>query len=165
MRRAASLLHGPDLVLALVVLAGCGAAYYATTLFDEVSPLFAQNIGPEWFPRLMIWSIVALALLLPFEHLFVSGGRSKLDEERTDRLKGITFLTAGLLVLVVMAVELIGMALAMVLVSGLLPLLWGERRYHILIPFVLLFPAAVALVFVYVLKIYFEPGRFGFALG
>lgn len=158
-------MHRTDLAVALVVLAGCGAAYYATTLFDEVSALFAQNIGPEWFPRLTIWAIAALALALPFEHRFVSGGRRRLDEERTDRVRGITFLTAGLLLLVVVALELVGMALAMVLVSALLPLLWGERRWRVLAAFALLFPAAVALLFAYVLRIYFEPGRFGFALG
>lgn len=158
-------MHRTDLGLALVILAGCAALYYVTTTFDEVPPLFADNIGPAWFPRLMLWSIGVLALTLPFEHHFVAGGRGKLDEDRTDRVKGITFLTAGLLFVVVVAVELFGMALAMVLVSAALPLLWGERRYRVLIPFALLFPAAVALLFSQVLKIYFEPGRFGFAFG
>lgn len=158
-------MHRIDVAVALVILAGCGAVYYATTGFDEVSPLFADNIGPEWFPRLMIGSIAVLALALPFEHRFVAGGRSRLDEERTKRVKGITFLTAGLLLVVVTAVDLVGMALAMVLVSALLPLLWGERRYRVVIPFALLFPLAVAILFSRVLKIYFEPGRFGFAFG
>ncbi|HSA91247.1 MAG TPA: tripartite tricarboxylate transporter TctB family protein [Burkholderiales bacterium] len=158
-------MHRTDLAAALLILAGCGAVYYATTTFDEVSPLFADNIGPAWFPRLMLWSIAVLALALPFEHRFVAGGRRRLDEERSDRVKRITFLTAVLLFIVVAAIGLLGMALAMVLVSALLPLLWGERRYRVLVPFALLFPAAVALLFSQVLRIYFEPGRFGFAFG
>ncbi|HEX6267265.1 MAG TPA: tripartite tricarboxylate transporter TctB family protein, partial [Burkholderiales bacterium] len=153
MRPAASWVHGPDLVLALVILAGCGILYYVTATFEEVAPLFADNIGPEWFPRLMLWSIAVLALALPFEHLFVAGGSKKLDEERTDRVKPITLATAGLLLLIVLAVELVGMALAAVLVSALLPLLWGERRAKVLIPFAILFPAAVTLLFARVLKI------------
>lgn len=161
----ASLVHGPDLVLALVVLAACGIFYYLTTTFEEVSPLFADNIAPSWFPRLLIWSTAILALALPFEHLFVAGGRKGLDEERTDRVKPITLITAGLLLIVVLAVELVGMALAAVLVSALLPLLWGERRYKVLIVFAILFPAAVTLLFARVLKIYFEPGLFGFGFG
>jgi putative tricarboxylic transport membrane protein len=164
-RSAASLVHRPDLVLALVVLAGCGGLYYVTTTFEEVAPLFADNIGPAWFPRLMLWTIAVLALALPFEHLLVAGGRKRLDEDRSDRVKPITVLTAGLLLLIVLAVELVGMALAAVLVSALLPLLWGERRYKVLIPFAILFPAAVTLLFARVLKIYFEPGLFGFGFG
>jgi putative tricarboxylic transport membrane protein len=164
-RPAASWVHGPDLVLALVVLAACGVLYYVTTTFDEVSPLFADNLPPSWFPRLMIWSIVVLALALPFEHLLVAGGRKKLDEDRTDRVKPIVLVTAGLLLIVVLAIQLVGMALAAVLVSALLPLLWGERRYKVLIAFAILFPAAVTLLFAGVLKIYFEPGLFGFGFG
>ena len=165
MRPAASWVHGPDLVLALVILAGCGILYYVTATFEEVAPLFADNIGPSWFPRLMLWSIALLALVLPFEHLFVVGGRKRLDEDRTDRVKPIALATAGLLLLLVLAVELVGMALAAVLVSAFLPLLWGERRTKVLIPFAILVPAAVALLFARVLKIYFEPGLFGFAFG
>jgi len=164
-RPAASWVHGPDLVLALVVLAACGVLYYVTTTFDAVSPLFADNLPPSWFPRLMLWSIAVLALALPFEHLFVAGGRKRLDEDRTDRVKPITLATAGALLIVVLAVELVGMALASVLVSALLPLLWGERRYKVLVPFAILFPAAVTALFSRVLKIYFEPGLFGFWFG
>ncbi len=65
------LIHRTDLWLALVILAGCAALYYATTRFEEVSALMAQNIPPEYFPRLLIWTIVVLTVLLPFEHLFL----------------------------------------------------------------------------------------------
>jgi len=157
--------HRTDLGLALVILAGCGLLYYFTTTFEEVSPLFADNIGPAWFPRLMIWSVAVLALALPFEHRFVAGGRKRLDEDRSDRVRGITFLTAGLLLLVVAVIDLLGMALTAVLVSAALPLLWGERRYRILIPFAILFPLAVTLLFTQVLKIYFEPGKLALGFG
>jgi len=71
----------------------------------------------------------------------------------------------GLLLLVVAAIELLGMALTAVLVSAALPLLWGERRYRILIPFAILFPVAVTLLFTQVLKIYFEPGKLALGFG
>ena len=159
------LIHLTDTWVMAVLLAGCGLGYYVTTTFEEVSLLFQDNIPPAWFPRLLIWSIALLALVLPFEHLFVPGGRKRLDDDRDDRVKRITLLTAGLLVLVVISVEFLGMALATVMVCAALPLLWGERRPKVLIPFAILFPTAVALLFSKVLKIYFEPGLLGFAIG
>lgn len=159
-----SLLHGTDLWVTAILLAFCGAAYYVTTTFDEVSPLFASNIPPSWFPRLLIWSVAALTLLLPFEHLFVAGGRRRLDEDRIERISPITLLTAALLLITVLSVDILGMVLATVFVSALLPLLWGERRAKVLIPYAILFPAAVALLFSQVLNIYFEPGLLGFGI-
>ena len=160
-----SLIHRTDLCVTAILLVFCGAAYYVTTTFDEVSPLFQNNIPPAWFPRLLIWSIAILSLALPFEHLFVPGGRDRLDEERTDRVRPITLMTAALLLVVVLSVEIIGLTLATVLVCGLLPLLWGERRATVLIPFAILFPAAVAVLFSQVLHIYFEPGLIGLTVG
>ena len=160
-----SLIHRTDLWVAAVLLALCGTAWYLTTTFEEVSLLFRDNIPPSWFPRLLLWSIAVLALAIPFEHLFVSGGRSRLDEERTERIRPVTMLTAGLLILVVLSVELLGMMAATVVVCALLPMLWGERRARVLIPYAILFPAAVALLFSEVLNIYFEPGLLGALLG
>jgi putative tricarboxylic transport membrane protein len=44
-----------------------------------------------------------------------------------------------------------------------LPLLWGERRWQLIVPFVVLFPAAVMLLFAKLLGVYFNPGVLGFA--
>lgn len=160
-----SLLHRADLGLAVVMLIFCGGAYYVTTTFDEPSALFGEQIPPEWFPRLMIWSIAVLSLALPFEHLFHAEGRKRLDQDRQNRIQPITLITAALLLGVVIAIELIGTLLAMVLACALMPPLWGERRLKVLVPYALLFPAAVAILFSQVLKIYFEPGLIGPALG
>ena len=69
--RGGSLVHPTDLRLTLIILAGCAGLYYATTTFEHVSNIFAQDIPPEFFPRLLIWTIVVLALLMPFEHLYL----------------------------------------------------------------------------------------------
>ena len=53
----------------------------------------------------------------------------------------------------------------MLLGCALLPLLWGERRKKILIPYIILFPASVAVLFTQVLKVYFEPGLWGPTIG
>ena len=161
---ASPLIHWTDLWLAVVILAGCAALYYATAGFDKVSPLMAQNIPPEWFPRLLIWTIVVLTLLLPFEHLFLGLGRGDIDEDRSVRIKPVAVVTAILLVGVVASILVIGTMLATVLACILLPLLWGERRAKVLIPFAILFPGAVTLLFTQVLKVYFEPGMIGLVL-
>jgi putative tricarboxylic transport membrane protein len=49
----------------------------------------------------------------------------------------------------------------MLLVCAALPLLWGERRWKILIPYIILFPTLVSLLFTKVLRVYFEPGLIG----
>ena len=160
---SSSLIHGVDLKLTLIILAICAALYYVTSTFDEVSPLLTQNIPPEWFPRLLIWFIVILSLILPFEHRFLEKGKKGLDEGRTTRIPMGAIVTAGLLVLVVAAIVVLGTFLAMVLVCAALPLLWGERRWKILIPYIILFPTLVALLFTKVLRVFFEPGLIGIA--
>ncbi len=158
------LIHRTDLWLALVILAGCAALYYATTRFDEVSALMAQNIPPEYFPRLLIWTIVVLTVLLPFEHLSLRARKKDIDEDRSVRIKPMAYVTAGLLIAVVASTLLLGTLIAMVLVCVLLPLLWGERRIKVLIAFAVIFPGAVTLLFSQVLKVYFEPGVIGLVL-
>jgi len=46
-----------------------------------------------------------------------------------------------------------------------LPLLWGERRIKLLIPYVLLFPTLLYLLFSSVLQVNFLPGMVGNWLG
>jgi putative tricarboxylic transport membrane protein len=159
-----SLVHGTDLKLTLIILAICAAIYYVTTTFDQVAPLLAQNIPPQWFPQLLIWFIAILSLVLPFEHRFLAQGRKGLDEDRSSRIPLGAILSAGLLVLIVASIPLIGAFLALVVVCVALPLLWGERRWKILIPFAILFPTAVTLLFTKVLEVYFEPGLIRFSL-
>ena len=56
------------------------------------------------------------------------------------------------------------MLLTMIGVCAVLPLLWGERRLKLIIPFAILFPLAVAYLFNKVLLVFFEPGVLGIAL-
>jgi len=156
-----SLVHRTDLVLTAIILAGCGALYYMTTTFEEVSLLLAQNISPEFFPRLLLWLIVVLAVFLPVEHRFLEKGRQGLDKGRRERIKAKTVVTAGLLGGTVASMPWLGTYFSMILVCLLLPLLWGERRLKVVLPFAILFPTAVALLFTQVLRVYFEPGIVG----
>jgi len=160
-----SLVHRIDLWVAVVLFAFCGGAYYLTTGFEEVSALLAQNVPPEWFPRLLIWTIVILTLVLPFEHRFLEKGRAGLDSDRKTPIPPMVVITAILLCLTVAAIAWIGTFFTMVVVCLALPLLWGERRWKVLIPFAILFPLVVALLFTQGLKVYFEPGAFGLDFG
>ncbi|NIP48278.1 MAG: hypothetical protein GWN21_19965 [Gammaproteobacteria bacterium] len=160
-RRAADFLDGTDLAVAAVLLTFCAWVYYLTTRFEEVAALFAQDVPPEFLPRLLVWTIALLSILLPFEHLIKPGGRAHFHKARSKPVAVMAYLTGGLLVLVVMSVKLIGTYFAMVLVCVLLPLLWGERRWTILIPFAAGFPTLVMLLFSKMLGVYFEPGLYG----
>ena len=159
------LIHFTDLWLTILIVIVCGWLYYVTTQFESVSALLTQNIGPEWFPRLLIWTIVVLSLLLPFEHLARSSQTDSIDKDRASRIKPISIVTAILMLAVVGMVHLFGTLGGMISVCIALPLLWGERRMKVLVPYVLIFPPTVALLFTKVLKVYFEPGLFGFGIG
>jgi putative tricarboxylic transport membrane protein len=158
------LLHMTDLVVALIIFAICGVLYYVTTTFDEVSNMLAQNIPPEFFPQLVIIIIVILTLGVPFEHLLHKRRGDNIDSERSDRVKWMPVLTGVLLVLLVIGIPYLGMLLTMIGVCAILPLLWGERRLQLIIPFALLFPLAVTYLFNKILLVFFEPGIFGIAL-
>ena len=162
---APTVMHRTDLTLTVLILIVCGVLYYVTTGFEEVSQLLSQNIGPEWFPRLLIWTIVLLSLVLPFEHLMRKQQAASIDKDRSNRIKPISFVTAALLACVVASIPFFGTLIALILGCVLLPLLWGERRMKILIPYIILFPACVAVLFTQVLKVFFEPGLWGPTIG
>jgi len=158
---AAGVLDGTDLAISAVLLSVCAWLYYITSTFEEVAPLFAQDVTPEFFPRLLLWIIALLSVLLPFEHLMKPGGRAHFHKARSKPIPWMAYLTVALLVLVILSVEVIGTYFAIVLVCLSLPLLWGERRWQIMIPFAAIFPTVVMLLFAKVLGVYFESGLIG----
>ncbi len=81
-----------------------------------------------------------------------------MDEDRRARVKPISIYSAVLLSCVVGLMPWLGTYLAMVFVCALLPLLWGESRMKVILPFAIIFPGLVTLLFTKVLGLYFEPG-------
>ena len=126
--------------------------------------MLAQNIPPEFFPRLVLYLIAMLAALLPFEHIAHARQSKSIDAERSDRIRRLPYMTSGLVIVVAAAMPYIGTFLAMVVACILLPLLWGERNWKRIVPFAVIFPLAVAAVFNGVLRVYFEPGVFNISL-
>lgn len=161
---ASSLIHPTDLRLALFILSVCAYLYWVTTDFEQVADMFAQDVGPEFFPQLLLWTIGLLTLALPVEHLFLEEKRKGIDKNRKSRIEPMAFVTAGLLIATVASIPWLGSILSMVAVCILMPLLWGERRPKVLIPFAVIFPAAITLLFAYLLGVHFEPGVFDFTI-
>ncbi|MDH3195821.1 MAG: tripartite tricarboxylate transporter TctB family protein [Hyphomicrobiales bacterium] len=158
------LLHRTDLIVAFIVIVICGFFYYATTTFEEVSNLLAQNIPPEFFPRWVLIIIAVLALGLPFEHVVHRKRGGNIDSERSERVKQMPYLTAGLLLIFIVAMPVIGTLLSTIGICLTLPILWGARRWRLIIPFALIFPLVVAYVFDRILLVQYEPGMFGITL-
>lgn len=155
------MINRTDLVVGLILLVACAVLYYVTSTFDEVSPLFAQDVPPERFPRMLLWIIAGLSLVLPFEQVLRGNRGAVLDRARSEPVHAIVYVTTAFLIVVVAAINVIGTYLVLVTACLGLPLLWKERRWKIIIPFVLVFPALVMLLFGHVLGVYFEPGLLG----
>jgi len=151
-----SLVDGTDFVLALIILVVCGILYFISTRFEKASEQMSQNIPPEWFPQLLLVFIMVLTLAIPFEHLFK--GKKLLAKDRQARVKSISIGTAALLCAIIFLMPWLGTFLTMVCICIFLPLLWGERRLRILLPFAIVFPGLVTLLFTKVLRVYFEAG-------
>lgn len=156
--RPASFLHRTDLLITLILLGITGGLWYATTTWESVPDILSQNIPPTFFPRVILGCIIVMSLALPFESARAAKQGTDLDEDRRDRIEPITYITAGGLILVVILFEWLGTDLSMVLACVLLPMLWGERRLWLLLPFATLFPLAVHWVFVEGLNVHFLPG-------
>ena len=153
--------HPIDLVVSLIILTGVAFLYYETTLFDEVSPMFAQNIQPSMYPQILLTIIAVLSLFLPFEHILLARKGKDIDKNRTDGIHPTTLMTMGFLVVIVIAAETLGMLLTMITICLLMPRLWGQRKVIPVLLFAAIFPIVVVLVFSKLLSVYFEPGIFG----
>ena len=155
------MINRQDLGVAVILLAVSGWLYHVSAGFDEVSPLFAQDVPPELFPRMLVWVIVALTLAIPFERRLRKEKGKVLDKARAQPIRPIAYLSVAFLGLGVAAIQWVGTYLVLVLVALGLPLLWGERRWRILIPYALVFPTVVIALFSKGLGVRFEPGAFG----
>jgi hypothetical protein len=158
---ASSLLHRTDLAVTAVLLAVAGFLYWRTLGFDEIPASLAQNVQPTVFPQMILALIILLALALPFEHLIKRRQGIDVDKNRRDRLTPVVYLTAVAIFVVVGSMAWIGTYLGLILAAAALPLLWGERRATILVPYALIFPTFVMWFFAGVLEVTFLPGFVG----
>lgn len=159
-----SLVDRFDAVLALVLILACGLLYYETTGFDRPAMFLGDNVLPEEFPRMLLWLIGALALALPFEHLLERKRHPLIREARSAAIGFTTWATIALLMVILAFAPTIGTILTILVSSLVVPVLWGERRWWLLIVYSIGFTAVVTYIFAVVLRVYFEPGLFGITI-
>lgn len=128
--------------LSAVLLAFCAAAYALTYAFDAVPQAFLDGLGADLFPRLVLAVMMLLAVLLA---LGIGAGAVE-DPQPVPRA---TWLTGGVMVVYMAALELIGMWPASFLFLIGLGWLWGERRLWRLAVSALALCAALYAVFVH----------------
>ena len=139
-----------DLVVGGCILLFCAAAYGVTLTFERAPAVVAQNVQPATFPRLVLGVIAVLTLIM----MVLARGRQ--DRPRR-RVPAMTWLSAGVMVAFVLAFQWLGIVPAMVLLCVGLPVLWGERRWHLVLPFGVGFPLGVYFLFAEMLDVHFEP--------
>jgi putative tricarboxylic transport membrane protein len=105
--------------------------------------------------RLVIGVIAVLSVVM------MLGGRHR-PATRKSTVPAMVPLSAAVVIGFVLAFQWLGIVPAMVGLCLGLPLLWGERRWQLILPFGLGFPAAVYFLFVEVLEVHFEPSPLAF---
>lgn len=140
-----------DFWVGIVLLVFCAAAYWVTLDFKQAPAALAQNVQPATFPRLVIFVVAILSLLM-----MVVGFAEQ--EPRRSRPKAIMGITALMMVGFIFAFDILGLTAAVALFSLVMPVLWGAKPSLKLVAFAVAFPAAVYLVFDVGLDVYFPPG-------
>ena len=150
-----------DTIIATLLVAMLVFLWLETEKFEEVSDLFAQNIPPQMFPQILLIIIGLMVCIIPFEHLFLSKSGKDIDADRKKKIKPITYGSMAMLIAIISFSEFLGAHITIFLSCLILPLFWGERNLKLLIPYVVLFPIAIILLFNVALGLYFEPGILG----
>ncbi len=143
-----------DVVVGVCVLVFCAVAYAITFGFKQAPAALAQNVQPASFPRLVI-SVIAV---LSAGQMILS---LRLPEKALKPLPWAVAVSAAVMIAFVIAFDAFGIVPAMVLLCFGLPVLWGERRWHLIVPYAILFPAAIYGLFAKVLGVHFDPGLLG----
>jgi putative tricarboxylic transport membrane protein len=126
-------------------VAAVGAAAIAIVLFaltfgfEQMPEGITRGFGAEVFPRLVLGTIVALALLL-----FITSPSAPALE----RIPAMVYYTGAALLAFMALVPLAGMLAAMFVFLVALGYLWGERRYWLLFLSAAVMTGAIWLVFV-----------------
>jgi hypothetical protein len=126
-------------VAAAAVAAIAAALFAATFGFEQMPEGITRGFGAEAFPRLVLGTIIVLAVLL-----FIG----RMTSEAPAPIPGMVWLTAGSTLVFMAAVPLVGMLPAMFLFQVGLGYLWRERRLWLLLLNAVLLTAAIWAVFV-----------------
>jgi putative tricarboxylic transport membrane protein len=126
-------------VAAAAVVAIAVALFAATFWFEQMPEGITRGFGAEAFPRLVLGTIVVLAVLLAF--VSPTG-------EALPRIPPMVYYTSASLLAFMALVPVTGMLPAMFLFLAGLGYLWGERRHWLLLLNAGLLTVAIWAVFV-----------------
>ena len=130
-----------DVAIAAGIIAFCAVVYAITLTFPEMPAILTMGMGPAVFPRLLLGVMVVLTVVL----VWSAGGRA--DEVRAP-VPPIVYLTASGFFAYMAAAWLIGLLPAGFLAILGFGLLWGERRWLMLLASAAFLCALIYLVFV-----------------
>lgn len=145
---------GADRRVALVALIFSAVVYAYTYWFDEVPAALMSGMGAELFPRLVLGLLAFLAVLLAFNI-----GSPPMDEPAP--IPRDLWVIGGGLIGVMALLWLVGMWPASFAALVGLGLLWGERRWPLLMVSAAVQLIALYLVFVRLLGGSFPKGLLG----
>jgi hypothetical protein len=126
-------------VAATAVVAVAAALFAATFWFEQMPEGITRGFGAELFPRMVLATIVALALLLAL---------TPASDTPLPRIPPMMWYSGASLLAFMALVPVIGMLPAMFVFLISLGILWGERRYWLLLLSATALMAAVWGVFV-----------------
>jgi hypothetical protein len=124
---------------AAAVIAIAAALFAATFWFEEMPEGITRGFGAELFPRMVLGTIIALALLLAL---------TPASDAPLPRIPPMMWYSAATLLAFMALVRVAGMLAAMFVLLIGLGYLWGERRHWLLVVSAVLLMAAVWGVFV-----------------
>jgi putative tricarboxylic transport membrane protein len=124
---------------AAVAIAVAAALFAATFWFEKMPEGITRGFGAELFPRMVLGTIVALALLLAL---------TPASDAPLPRIPPMMWYSVASLLAFMAVVPIIGMLPAMFVFLVGLGYLWGERRHGLLFLSAILLMAAVWGVFV-----------------
>lgn len=141
-----------DSLIGVCLIAFCAFVFWLTTGFEEVPPMLSQNVPPTFFPRLVLAIITFLSAAL-----IAQGLRKTRDVH--EKVEPAVFVTAVIVAATGVLLTLAGTFLTLFLVAIVLPLAWGERRWHLVAALAVCLPTAVYLLFTLALGVRFPAGR------
>jgi putative tricarboxylic transport membrane protein len=144
-----------DAIAGIGVLLFCLATYLVTIGFKQAPPALAQNVQPATFPRLVLAVMAVLAIVIIFNSF-------RGPEKRPKTIKLMVWPSAAVMIGFIIAFDILGILPAMMLLCFGLPILWGERRLHLIIPYAIGFPLAIYWLFAMALGVHFEPSPLAF---
>ena len=124
---------------AAVVVAVAAALFAVTFWFEKMPEGITRGFGAELFPRMVLGTIIALALLLAL---------TPASDAPLPRIPPMMWYSGASLLAFMALVRVIGMLPAMFVFLISLGILWGERRHGLLVLSASLLMAAVWGVFV-----------------